>query len=175
MWYVFFEKGSKNSKHNYQLIRFLKNISKVYERVMFKQMGNFMENPFPKFQCGFRKGYSRQQCLFAFIEKWKSAADKWKSFGALLTDLSKVFNFRPHELLSIIVKWVYQGNFKHVNFFLQKDFRRTKSNNDFHPIRRFNVPKKSLPLMFFVRLFLFLLVGFGWIAFLYPQNLFAKK
>ena len=67
-------------------------------------MGDFMENPFSKFQCGFRKGYSRQQCLFAFIEKWKSATDKWKSFGALLTDLSKAFNFRPHKLLSIIVK-----------------------------------------------------------------------
>ena len=138
-------------------------------------MGDFMENPFSKFQCGFRKGYSRQQCLFAFIEKWKSAADKWKSFGALLTDLSKAFNFRPHKLLSIIVKWGYQGNFKHVNFFLQKDFRRTKSNNDFHPIRRFNVAKKPLPLLFFVCLFLFLLVGFGWIAFLWAQNLFAKK
>ena len=71
---------------------------------MFKQMGNFMENSFPKFQCGFRKGYSRQQCLLAFIEKWKSAADKWKSFEALLADLSKAFNFRPQELLSIIVK-----------------------------------------------------------------------
>ena len=39
-----------------------------------------------KFQCGFRKGYSMQQ----FFRK---------SFGALLTDLSKVFDCLPHELL----------------------------------------------------------------------------
>ena len=51
-----FKKGSKNSKHNYRPISILKNISKVYERVMFKQIGDFMEKYFLKFQCGFRKG-----------------------------------------------------------------------------------------------------------------------
>ena len=54
---------------------------------MFKQIGDFMENYFSKFQCGFKKSYNTQQCLIALIEKWKSATDKGKSFGALLTDL----------------------------------------------------------------------------------------
>ena len=62
-------------------------------------MGDFMENYFSKFQCGFVKGYSTQQCLIALIEKWKSATDKGKSFGALLTDLSKDFDCLRHELL----------------------------------------------------------------------------
>ena len=53
-----FKKGSKNSKHNYQPISILKDISEVYERVMFKQIGDFMENFFSKFQYGFRKDYS---------------------------------------------------------------------------------------------------------------------
>ena len=66
---------------------------------MFKQIGEYMDPFFSKFQCGFRKGFSTQQCLIAFIEKWKSAVDKGKSFGALLTDLSKVFDCLPHELL----------------------------------------------------------------------------
>ena len=59
-----------------------------------------MENFFSKVQCGFRKGYSTQQCLIASIEKWKSATDKGKSFGALLTALSKAFDCLPHEVLS---------------------------------------------------------------------------
>ena len=66
---------------------------------MFKQIGDFMEKFFSKFQFGFRKGYSTQQCLIALIEKWKSATDKGKSFGALLTDLSIVFDCLRHELL----------------------------------------------------------------------------
>ena len=52
-----------------------------------------------KYQRGFRKGYSTQHCLLAMLEKWKSAVDKGKSSGALLTDLSKAFDCLPHELL----------------------------------------------------------------------------
>ena len=94
-----FKKGSKNLKDNYRPISILKNILKVYERIMFKQIVEFMDPYFSKFQCGFRKGYSTQQCLIAFIEKWKSAIDQGKSFGAVLTDLSKAFDCLPHELL----------------------------------------------------------------------------
>ena len=42
-----------------------------------------------------------QQCLFVFIEKGKSAVDKGKSFGALLTNLSKAFDCLPYELLIV--------------------------------------------------------------------------
>ena len=66
---------------------------------MFKQIGEYMDPFFSKFQCDFRKGFSTQQCLIAFIERWKSAVDKGKSFGALLTDLSKAFDCLLHELL----------------------------------------------------------------------------
>ena len=66
---------------------------------MFKQIEDFMENYFLKFQCGFRKRYSTQKCLIAFIEKRKYATDKGKSFGALLIEVSKTFDCLPHELL----------------------------------------------------------------------------
>ena len=64
-----FKKGFKNIKDNYRPISILKNISKVYKRIMFKQIGEYMNPFFSKFQCGFRKGFSTQQCLIAFIEK----------------------------------------------------------------------------------------------------------
>ena len=78
----------------------LSNISKIFARCIFHQLFNFMDHQFlSKYQCGFRKGYSTQYCLLAMLEKWKSAVDKGKSFGALLTDLCKTFGCLSHERL----------------------------------------------------------------------------
>ena len=66
---------------------------------MFEQMSQFFENIFSKYQCGFRKGFSNQQCLLEILEKWKRSVDNSKMSGALLTDLSKAFDCLDHELL----------------------------------------------------------------------------
>ena len=58
-----------------------------------------MDKFLSKFQCGFREGYSTQQCFLVLIEKWKSVLDKGKSSGVLLTDLSKAFDCLQHKLL----------------------------------------------------------------------------
>ena len=52
-----------------------------------------------KYQCGFRKGFSAQHWLLKMLEKWKSAIDNRKMFGALLTDLSRAFDCLSHDLL----------------------------------------------------------------------------
>ena len=91
---------SKSEKNNYRPVSILPNISKVHERIMFKQMSEFFESSFfSKYQCGFRKGLSAQHCLVSMLKKWKSATDSKKSFGALLTDLPKVFHCLSHYLL----------------------------------------------------------------------------
>ena len=127
-----FQKSLKSSKDNYRPISVLKNISKIYEIVMFKQIG-FMKNCFSKFQCGFRKSCSTQQCLIALIEKRKSATDKGKSFRALLTDLSKAFDCLPHELL--IAKWHAYGlslpAFRLAHSYLSNRKQRTKINESY--------------------------------------------
>ena len=58
-----------------------------------------MDNLLSKHQCGFRKGYNTQYWLLKMLEKWKLSVDKRKSFGALLTDLSKAFDCLLHDLL----------------------------------------------------------------------------
>ena len=75
-------------------------LSKLYERSMFKQVSEFFENIFSKNQCGFRKGHNTQKCLLAMLEKWKRSVDSGKAFGALLTDLSTVFDRLDHKLLT---------------------------------------------------------------------------
>ena len=41
--------------------------SKIFERFLFKQISDFMEPFFSKQQCGFRKGYSTQCCVFSLF------------------------------------------------------------------------------------------------------------
>ena len=66
---------------------------------MFKQMPSFLDDIFSKYQHGFRKGFSTQQCLLALLQKWKRSIDRGKVFGALLIDLSKAFDCLNHDLL----------------------------------------------------------------------------
>ena len=88
-----FEKGDRNSKDNYRPVSILPNLSKIFERCIFRQLYSFMLEFLSKHQCSFRKSYSTQHCLLAMLEKWKSAVDKGKSFCALLADLSEGFDF----------------------------------------------------------------------------------
>ena len=93
-----YKKGKKDIKGNYRPVSILPNLSKIFEKCMFEQMSQFFENIFSKYQCGFRKCFSTQQCLLAMLEKWKRCVDDLKMFGALLTDLSKGFDCLDHEL-----------------------------------------------------------------------------
>ena len=94
-----YKKKSKSFKDNYRSVSILSNISKVYERCIYDQIHSYFDKILSKKQCGFRKGYNAQHCLIALIEKWKKSVDNGGAFGALLTDLSKVFDCLSHELL----------------------------------------------------------------------------
>ena len=73
-----FKKGSMNSKDNYRPVSILPNVSKIFEKPLFKQVSDFFDNIFSMYQCGFRKGFSAQHCLVAMLEKLKSCNDKGK-------------------------------------------------------------------------------------------------
>ena len=73
-----FKKGDRNFKDNYRPVSILPYISKIFERCIFCQLSNFMDQFLSKYLCGFRKGYSTQYCLLAMLEKSKSAVDKGK-------------------------------------------------------------------------------------------------
>ena len=128
------KKDSKSEKNNYRPVSILSNISKVYERIMFKQMSEFFEiSFFSIYQCGFRKCFSAQHCLVSVLEKWKSATDNKKSFGALLTDLSKAFDCLSHERLIAKLN-VYRFNMSALRFvhsYLKNRMQRTKINSEY--------------------------------------------
>ena len=65
------KKGAKTSKDNYIPVSTLSNISKIYERLIFKQILEYFEPALSKFYCGLRKGFSAQHCLLGMLGKWK--------------------------------------------------------------------------------------------------------
>ena len=88
-----FKKGERYSKDNYRRVNILPNVSKMFEQCVFRQINEYMDMFLLNHQCGFRKGYSTQQCLLVMLEKWRSAVDNKK------TDLSKALDCLSHELL----------------------------------------------------------------------------
>ena len=144
-----YKKGSKNSKENYRPVSILPNISKIYERCLFKPISNYFENIFSKFQCGFRQGLSAQYCLISMIEKWKKSVDKGKAFAALLTVLSKACGCLSHDL--IIAKLNAYG-FRLMQSYLCNRKKRTKINTAYSSWEEilFGVPQGSIlgPLLF---------------------------
>ena len=74
-------------------------ILQIFEKPVYKQIMMFIDPLFSKFRCSFRKGYGAQDYLLAMLKQWKSAVDKRKVFGTLLTDLSKAFDCLSHELI----------------------------------------------------------------------------
>ena len=90
-------------------------------------------------------------------KKWKSAVDKGKCFGALLTDLSKVFDCLSHELL-IAKLHVYGFDspaLKLIQSYLSNRKQRTKTNTIYSSWEEilFRVPQGSILGPFLLNIF----------------------
>ena len=55
-----FKKGFRESKDNYRPVSILPIISKIFEKLLSKQIIIYMDKFFSKYQCGFRKEYNAQ-------------------------------------------------------------------------------------------------------------------
>ena len=70
-----YKKANPFEKDNYRPISILSNISKIYERIMHNQMNDFFINKLSKYQCGFRKEFGTQHCLFIMIKNLQKIRD----------------------------------------------------------------------------------------------------
>ena len=68
-----FKKGNRNQKENCRPISILPIISKIFEKLICRQLSNHFDNIFSKFQCGYRNSFSAQHCLLLMMDKRKKA------------------------------------------------------------------------------------------------------
>ena len=128
-----FKKDSQTDKKNCRPIIILLNVSKIYERCLNKQLEEYFQALLSKYQCGFRKDYSVINALIPMIEKWRKSHDDGGTFEALLTDLSKAFDYLPHELL-IAKLHAYRvdiSSLKLLHSYLTKRKQRLKLNGTY--------------------------------------------
>ena len=57
------KKSGPEDKTNYQPITVLPTLSKVYEKILYKQLNSFFETKLSPHLCGFRSKYSTQHAL----------------------------------------------------------------------------------------------------------------
>ena len=94
---------------------------------MQKQINDFIISFLFPYLCGYRKDFNIEHALLTFVENWRKSFDNKGFGGAILIDLSKVFDTLMHDLL-IAKPHVY--GFKHdalklLNSYLSKRWHRT--------------------------------------------------
>ena len=153
-----FKKGDRLDKANYRPVSILSALSKIFERLIFSQVNNFMDPKLSIYQCGFRKGTNAQNCILLMLEKWKKCLDGKGKTGALLTDLSKDFDCLDHGLL--IAKLDAYGfgcnALKLIYSYLTGRLQRVRINSTYSPWNEilYGVPQGSIlgPLLFSIYL-----------------------
>ena len=108
-------------------------ISKICEKLLQKQINNYIENVFSPYLCGYRKGYSTQHALICLIEKWEMILGEKGFCGAVLMDLSKAFDTINHELLiaKLHAYGFEKSALKLLLNYLSDRWQRTKINKKF--------------------------------------------
>ena len=91
-----YKKDDPTDKTNFQPISVLPLLSKVFERVIYNQLGKYMETFLNKLLCGFRKTHSTQHALFQLLQQWQNDSGL---LGAIPMDHSKSYDCLPHDLI----------------------------------------------------------------------------
>ena len=92
------KKDDPTVKTNFRPISVLPLLSKVFERVIYNQLGTYMVTFLNKILCGFRKVHSTQHALFKLLQQWQNEFDNSGLVGTILMDLSKAYDCLPHDL-----------------------------------------------------------------------------
>ena len=96
-----FKEGDKTEKSNYRPISVLPVISRLFEKLVFDQLYQHMEENhlFSPDQSGFLRLHSTLTCLLKNTEDWYNGLDLGQLVGLVFIDLKKAFDTVDHEIL----------------------------------------------------------------------------
>ena len=141
-------------KENYRPVSLLPHVSKVFERIIYKQINIYMQDKLSKYITRFRKSHGTQHSLMTMLEKWKSALDKGENICVLFMDLSKAFDTINHDLLLAKLK-AYGFSINALDLmcsYLKNRKQSVQINNSFSSTKKVHagVPQGSIdgPLLF---------------------------
>ena len=86
-----FKKLNPSDKANYRPVSILPLVSKVFEKIMYDQLYEYIEHFLNQLLCGFRKAHLRQHFLFRLLQKWQKGLDSegvyWYNFNGPVKSL----------------------------------------------------------------------------------------
>ena len=86
------KKDDPLKKENYRPVSLLlPHVSKIFERLIYKQIDDYMCDKLSKYITGFRKCHGTQNSLLVMLEKWKRALDKGENVCTIFMDFLKAF------------------------------------------------------------------------------------
>ena len=96
-----FKDGDRTEKSNYRPISVLPVISKLFEKLAFNQLYQYMKENglFTCEQSGFLRLHSTITCLLKMSDDWNNGLDLGKLVGLVFIDLKKAFGTVDHDIL----------------------------------------------------------------------------
>ena len=93
--------GDRTDLGNYRPISVLPTVSKLYERVVHRQLSNYLDkySLLSNCQFGCRKHHSTDTCCLAMLDKMYKKIDKGCLSGVVFRDLKKTFDTVDHTVL----------------------------------------------------------------------------
>ena len=96
-----YKKNEKTNCANYRPISLLSNVSKVFERIMYNRIEQFLNESdiIYEYQFGFRKKYSTNHALLSIVEQIRNNLDNKQFACGVFVDLQKAFDTVNHKIL----------------------------------------------------------------------------
>ena len=159
-----FRKDDPSLCNNYRPISLLPAISKIFEKVIFKQLYDYFtdNNLFYQHQYGFRSGHSTEMAVLETIDRISAEMDNYKTPLNIYLDLSKAFDTINHSIL--LEKLNYYGVSGMANILIKSYLTSRKQYVNFQEAKSAlleittGIPQGSIlgPLLFIIYIYIYI-------------------